>query len=357
MTKCRRMDVLACHFGIGALFLEARIEWGMPNPWFIAVLLLLIGIAIYGYLRERRHWHSVAWTAALVMRILALAVVGLILSPTALRLQSATATKPIVHVLIDNSHSIVIPASDNQVGKGIRALFEQNGALNLRQLSNATKVHLWAFDKSLYALSAEKLSKLQWDGSESKLLNALNEIIDRIPQSNPQPTIIVITDGQDTTMGEISRMQIATLAQRARGHANFIIVGVGRKKQPSNVKIELTPRYAISFPNAIITIQAVARLVQGDRYQGKLTITRGTRIIAQRDIALDANQREAQVDIDIMPRRGANVIKAQCSVASDETLIEDNVAFGVIDVINRNLRLLYLEGAPRWEYKFTKRAF
>jgi hypothetical protein len=102
---------------------------------------------------------------------------------------------------------------------------------------------------------------------------------------------------------------------------------------------------------ATVTVRALGSGASPRRARGP--------IVAQRAVRLPADgPGELAVNLEFVPARAGLVLyEVAAAVPDSESVVLNNRRWIALDVRERKTRILYLEGAPDWDFSFRKRAF
>ncbi|HEY1218560.1 MAG TPA: glutamine amidotransferase, partial [Bryobacteraceae bacterium] len=172
---------------------------------------------------------------------------------------------------------------------------------------------------------------------------------------------VLLSDGDDNARG-ISADAISAL--RAR-HIPVHTVGFGRERAVHDVELD----DAVVAPRALADSRLAAKITFHQRgYAGsKVTLTvRDTsksdsaaqgKILASRTVTLgaDGNLQTETLMFDI-GGAGARTLQIAAAPLTGEENTANNTLTRVVNVGSEPRRILYIEGEPRWEYKFIRQA-
>ena len=177
----------------------------------------------------------------------------------------------------------------------------------------------------------------------------------------PIGAVILLSDGDDNT-GGISTDAINAL--RAR-HIPVHTVGFGRERAAHDVELD----DAVIAPRALADSRLAAKITLHQRgYAGaKMNLTvrdisghegaGQSKVLASRTISLgpDGNLQTETLMFDI-GGAGAKTLQIAAGPLPGEENTANNVLTRVVNVGSDARRILYIEGEPRWEFKFIREA-
>jgi hypothetical protein len=173
----------------------------------------------------------------------------------------------------------------------------------------------------------------------------------------PVGAIVLLSDGGQNSAGGGSGISRDVLQALRNRRLPVHTVGFGKEQSAHDVEIE-----DVSIAASVIAesrISATVSLTQRG-YAGKkakLTVRDGAKEIAEREITLAADGR-MQAEPVFFPAgaAGAKSLTFSMETLSGEENLANNTMTRPIVVSDAKRRILYVEGEPRWEYKFIRRA-
>lgn len=349
-----------------------RIGFEHPLPgWAWLLIIVAIGaIVVLVYARQRA---PIFWRVALgVLRgIIALALVVLLAGPRLERVDQEK-QRDMVVLLIDRSASLTIAdvasadpmaphgrmTRDEQVRTLLAAggLGRSDGPSWVERLASSRDLVLLGFDGSVHAIgSAAALGPAE--GKRTDLSNALSEALRRAA-GRALSAIVVVSDGRsDTTIPARLRRELIE-----RG-AVVVAVPLGSGAMPRDLEVvdvdaprrayvrdpvpmRVSLRSRGPAPNDAVTIQLVHEDGEGAEIVDEATIQpeAWTEGVAQAIVV-------AQSD-DPGDRRFRVIVSG--GAGADDLVLENNERSISMSFADEPLRVLYLEGYPRWEYRYIK---
>ena len=169
----------------------------------------------------------------------------------------------------------------------------------------------------------------------------------------PIGAVVLLSDGADNS-GGIDQGTIAALRNR---HIPVHTVGFGLEQVPHDVEIS----DVVVAPRALADSRLSATVSLHQRgYAGRkttLTVRDGDKVLTSRPITLAADG-AAQTEALLFNAgaAGAKTLSFSVEVQPDEENRNNNNVTRLVNVDSDKRRILYVEGEPRWEYKFIRRA-
>ena len=349
MTGTKKMDTLV-RFLFGheqAVFTNGRFGFDVrPNALLLILIFLLAGAFVYFiYLRPRIRLPKRTTITLITLRATLLTVMILLLLRPVVVVSSAIPRSSYVALVVDDSVSMKL---HDAAGGATRLDTVKQALLNtgpntfLSRLEQKFKTNLYGFSGALSGL--KDANDLYGEGRTSDLSGALDETIKR-SSGMPLSAIVLATDGAANVPSDISN----TLRElRARDIAVFT-VGVGDTAKPLDA--ELT---RINMPRRVlvgsrVNIETFVGLSGYSATKVLLGVREDGRAIKTEEFNLRGNDTEA-INLEITPTTpGVHRYTVEITPLDGEITVDNNKQDALVEVIEGPLRLLHVEGEPRWE--------
>jgi uncharacterized membrane protein len=202
------------------------------------------------------------------------------------------------------------------------------------------------------AMPLNSLEELGGDGSASLLGESLAQL-SRDTANLPLGGVLLVSDGADNRRAIAPELLSEIRARRVPVHT----LGIGRTEMVRDVEVEelrVAPR---TFANAKLSAQVRIRQAGFAGQQARLTLKLDDNVVANREIRLPDDGRPRIEEITFPAGdAGAKVLEALLEPVEGEQNLANNVGRQLINVDPDRPRILYVEGEPRWEMKFIRRA-
>ena len=329
---------------------------GAWPKWMLVLLILAAAAGLAWLIRSRlakaapllRSWR--AWVIWGLQTLLAALLLVLLWQP-AITIAELKPQQNIIAVLVDDSRSMAISedGSTRQV-QAVKAL--QNGFL--ASLNRSFQTRLYRVDD--VPARIDSLKDLQPNAPSTRIGDSLKQLSEETSDL-PIGAVVLLSDGDDNT-GGIGADAISAL--RAR-HIPVHTVGFGHARAAHDVELD----DAVVAPRALAESRLTAKITWRQRgYAGaKLNLTvrdvsagQG-KLLASRTVTLgpDGNLQTETLMFDI-GGAGARTLQIAAAPLPGEENTANNILTRVVNVGSEPRRILYMEGEPRWEYKFIRQA-
>jgi uncharacterized membrane protein len=337
----------------------ARGQFALLGAWPKWMLVLLIVIAAAGLawlIRSRlsqaapviQSWR--AWVIWGLQTLLAAAILVLLWQPS-ITVAELKPQQNIIAVLVDDSKSMAI-SEDGQTRQSQAVNALQNGVL--AKLNRSFQTRLYRVDD--VPARIDSLKDLQANKPSTRIGDSLKQLSEETSDL-PIGAVVLLSDGDDNA-GGITADTISAL--RAR-HIPVHTVGFGRERAAHDLEMD----DAVVAPRALADSRLAAKITFHQRgYAGAKVIltvrdvsTPQAKVLASRPIILGADG-NLQTEILMFDIGGAGAKTLQIAAAQlpGEENTANNTLTRVVNVGSAKRRILYMEGEPRWEYKFIRQA-
>ena len=327
-------------FSKGELLLAGR--W----PWLLPVVLGLAALALAWPMWKRRHSLQVKPVAIWLLQTAMVAVLLVLVWQPALSVATLRPQQNVVAVVVDHSKSMGL-ADD-----GAPRLASAVGAA--RNVSNELQSK---FQVRLYGGGADvarvpTLDSLKPDAPSTRLGENLRQIASEAA-SLPVGAVVLFSDGADNAGG----IDLPTIDELRRYRVPIHTVGFGRERPSRDIEL-----LGADIPQRVLADSKIAAQVSLRQfgYEGRrvrLSLKDGDKSLGTREVALRGDGVEQNEAIPFNAgQAGVHTLQVAVEVLGNEENAKNNAVQRLISVDATKPRVLYIEGDPKWEYKFIRRA-
>jgi uncharacterized membrane protein len=277
-------------------------------------------------------------------------LLGFCLLRPVLLLSSAVPQRNVLGILLDDSRSMRLTDIDGGSRlDAVRRVFGDSAAITAR-LSDRFVLRFFRFAADAGPLSGA--AALKGSGTRTDLAAALDAARQELG-GVPLAGLVVVSDGADNVGTDLTAPLLALKGRRVPVYT----VGVGQERFARDLAIERVSLPSSALAGAGVLAEVVLR-VRGLRGQS-VTVTAEDegRVVAQRDVPLPDAGDVAVTRLSLPPLpAGSRRLTFRVRPAPDEIVTENNELRTVLRVRPGPERVLYLEGEPRPEFAFLRRA-
>lgn len=287
------------------------------------------------------------------MQSAVLALLLLLLWQPAMIVGELSSRQNIIAIAIDDSRSMGIIDSDGKTREAA-AIAALNGGV-LAGLRDRFQVRIYRLGRGFEQVDA--VSEIVPVDAATHIGQSLEQLA-KETQDLPVGAVVLLSDGSQNSAG-IGGAGIGSDALQAlkERHLPVHTIGLGKPEHAHDVEMEDAGVAANVAANARVasTITLVQHGYAGQ--QATLTVSDGDKTLAQHPITLAPDgQLQTEQLFFSAGSAGAKSLTFTVEPLPGEESAANNAVTRPIVVSTAKRRILYVEGEPRWEYKFIRRA-
>ncbi len=317
---------------------------GSP-AWFILFVIAAAAGAYYAYRYVARDKYSVG---LVVLRAVTFSVLAFIFLRPVLNISTVLPQESYMAVVIDNSESMKIK-DDGQVARS-EQLQKQLEATNfIKRLEDKFKVRTYRFDRDSERI--EGMYRMTYSGKRTRLESATDLLYQELG-TVPLSGVVLITDGVDNA----SKQWTESLSRLEARHIPFYTVGVGSENITRDAEIVkvAAPRDTLKESTAVVDVSYRSHGFSGRK--ATLYVRENGVLLKSEEVVLPADGEIAEKSIDLPVKNEGTRLFSFALQAQDDRIPENNTLDALVEIKNDHPQILYIEGEPRWEFKFLRRA-
>ena len=345
-----------------------------PAPWVIVLVVLPIFAAItwIGYGRESISTPARALLST--MRFAALVLLFLVLARPVLVQRQEKEYPAEVLVLVDDSASMRRKDSysgdaDSREGLGglsPKALGETTrlelvqGALDGGFLSGlgakGYEVGLFGFAEGSIRWSA--VGEATGRGAGTHVGDSLTQVL-ATNRGRYITDVVILSDGRQN--GGLSVAEAGRTAGAAGVPVHTVVVGDTRPERNALVELVEAPRTALEGDEVAVSVRVIGRGTE-DIARAQVLLeeinpndpTEPARLLGEEEVALTPGGERVVMVAPPEGIPGERRFRVSVPTLPGETIVDDNSVEFSVHVSTATLRVLYVDGYPRWEYRYLK---
>jgi len=332
-----------------AVFTNGRFGFDVrPSALLLLLIILLVAAFIYFiYLRPRIRLSKQTTATLIGLRVALLTLMVVLLLRPVVVVSSVIPRSSYVAMLVDDSVSMKlrdVPGGASRLDTVKQALFNnipgQESFLN--RLDRKFKTSLYGFSGGLARLKDG--NDLFGEGRTSDLAGALDETIKR-SSGMPLSAVVLATDGASN----VPRDMAAVLRELRARDIPVFTVGVGNTARPMDAELTRVNMPRRVLVGSRLNIETIVGLSGYGATKVLLNVREDGRAIKTEEANLRGNDTQA-VNLEITPTTpGIHRYTVEVTPLDGELTVENNKQDSLVEVIEGPLRILHVEGEPRWE--------
>jgi hypothetical protein len=341
-----------------AVFEKGDFAFGSPTS--VIVLLIagaLIGIpAILTYAAVRGKSTRRDRLILGALRGTAILLVVFCLFRPMLLLSAAVPQRNYVGVLIDDSRSMQIADVDagdarpQTRGDVVRHLVAGPDSSIRKALGDRFLVRYFRFSSGTQRIASA--DDVTFTGTSTRLGDAIEHARQEL-EAVPLSGLVLFTDGADnarTPLGD------ELLSLRAKSVPVFT-VGIGRDRFDKDIEIRRVETARTALKGSALVADVLVRQRGYGGQKVPLVVEDEGRVVASQDVTLPADGDLAPVRVHVaMNDAGPRTLTFKIAPQPGEQVTQNNAQQALVVVRDRREKILYVEGEPRYEMTFVRRA-
>ncbi len=330
------------------------IGYNLSGGWILLIVFLVgLALTLAAYRRVPPGISPRLKTTLTALRTVSLALLLFLIAQPAVLFKVTERERPSIPILVDVSQSM--NTRDEKSAPRLEAVKRALQSDALERLRKSADVRLYQFAQTILPISQFPNFPISSSNRRTFIASALRHVAQEESSRHNRPAAVVLfSDGQDNSDED-------ALAAAKSLNAPIYAVGVGSASTPPDLAVRSVAAPTAVFPGTLISVESN---VGGNAGNGRRAVPvslgevgNGLRAVpvASKPANL-TNRQDQKVTFELLPK-GAGTHRYTVSVPTlpNEFIVENNRANFQVNVVGRKLKVLYIEGYPRWEYKFLKR--
>ena len=322
------------------------------GTYVVVAIALAVGIpALIAYGRQRLRGSARDRAVLMSLRIAALALVLICVFRPVLVVSEAVPQRNVVGVLVDDSRSMRIADLDGVPrADAVRHLLGGRDSALYAALADKFVVRLFRFSGNGERVT--QLADLTYDGARTELGPALESARQELT-GVPLSGLVLVSDGADNSRGSLTD---AVMSLGAR-HVPVFTVGIGRERFTKDIEVSRVeaPRSVLEGASLVVDVMVAQRGYTGSKVQ--MIVEDGGRIVNTQTVTLSGDGEAVPVRVRVpTAEAGARVLTFRIPGQPGEMVAQNNTQQAIVTVSDRREKILYIEGEPRPEMAFLRRA-
>ena len=314
-----------------------------------AVLLIFVVVILYRQTTAPATFRQKI--VLILLRSMVLVILMLCLLQPIVTISSPRPRESYIGLLIDSSSSMSIRDMEQSLSRGEAAadmLYGEDGLIERLQKNFTLRV--FGFDRHTRPLLDP--DDLSFAGTKTNTAKAMQHVAEAM-KGLPFEALILVTDGVDNSSEDPLRM--ASIING--GNTPVHVIGIGADTATNDIEISQVDTSGSIMEAGIFEVQITVQSRGYTDREADLLIEVGEDIVSTKKITLGPDNTLQRYTFYLTPlKEGAQVYTARIPLQKDEIVKENNQLSFLVDNPEKKVEILYIEGHPRNEYKFIRRA-
>lgn len=324
----------------------------IPPIFFWLFTCTIVLLIFFSYRRTAR---ISSWkTSAVFMSLKLGALVFLILFLLApiIGYQKKMKTQPIICFLIDGSRSMGLKGPEGSATRAEFAYQLITSSTAFKEMTSRVSPRYFYFSQGVYELMPADLDVIKLpEGRYTDFGSSLSTLKEKLKKEKVNAFVVLSDGGNNYGPNPF-------LIAKEMGIPIYT-VGIGTsggsilKKEISISDIRYNKILMVdNLAEFEVTVQSAGM----QNFRTNLELRQGDKILVRKPVLLDVSAPNQKIPIQWIPRE-VGEFKLTVILSPDESNREKSAKYDFTAIVKSpHIRLLYVEGTPRWEFKFLKRA-
>jgi uncharacterized membrane protein len=316
-----------------------------PRWLFLLFIVAAAGAAYFAYRSVARDKYALGLVA---LRAITFTILAFIFLRPVLNISTVLPQESYIAVVVDNSESMKIK-DDGQVARSDQLLKQFETTSFFKKMNEKFKTRLYRFDAA--AERIDRPDQMNFAGKRTRL-EAATDLLQQELGTVPLSGVVLITDGGDNA----SKQWTESLSKLEARHIPFYTVGVGSEhisRDAEVVKVS-APRSTLKESNAVVDVSYRNHGFAGRK--ATITVRENGVLLKTEPVTLPADGEIAETSLDLPVKNEGTRLFAFSIEVPEDRIPENNTLDALVEIKNDHPQILYIEGEPRWEYRFIRRA-
>jgi hypothetical protein len=328
--------------------------------WWMAALALAVAVTviIFAYRRTGKPLSRRLSATLITLRVVSVGLLLICLLEPTLIAREEVHRKANLLVLVDDSQSISLTDVDRRTGISVPRIDAVKEALVYREKGAMTDL-ADRFDIQFYQFSSDCVYVEKLNPTASGTLTDIGKAISKAAgewRGQLTAGIVLVTDGGNNS-GESPAEIVRQVGMPIH------TVGIGSTEMPRDIRVAKVEVSPIAYADHLLPVRAAIKSSGYDGREVQVSLvadegrTQGSSLLDSVSLTLDSQNGEQTVELQLKPQQeGIFNFSITVPAAPEELTAQNNVYPFFVKVVKAKLNVLYIDGRPRWEYTFLKRA-
>lgn len=321
-------------------------------PVWLLIALIVAAAGVLGWMiwRGRRSYapglRGLRTATVWILQTLLVSLLLLMLWHPALSVATLKPQQNIVAVVVDDSRSMAI--KDGGVSRHDEAVKTLESGL-LKLLQDKFQVRLYRLGDGLERI--DKPEQFNAAAPATRIGENLKQVVEEAA-SLPIGAVVLLSDGADNAGG----IDLETISEIRRQRIPVHTVGFGREQFAHDLELSDVQVPARALVDSRLSAQVTFRQRGYAGQKARVTVREGGKALASQEVTLKADGVSQTESVMFSAGiAGAKNLEFSIDPLQGEENSQNNKLTRVVSVNSNRPRILYMEGEPRWEFKFIRR--
>ena len=325
----------------------------VPWPVILLMAIILFFFTLGAYLKSGQTVSgSKNWVLIVLRSVGTLAILATLLQPSRRETIPPQNIQPLVLIGLDTSKSMKQIDADGQsrLERG-KSILLDSGIVSPNGKISDPNWRLFEFSDDAKAVN-QPLFRLTAQGNSTHFHRSIEKMLSTSFQPEEAKALILLTDGHDFELAGASK----TGFNANNRHIPIYAIPLGKKGKVRDISVRLSNYLPYCYVNQKANIHVLIRSIGCDFEDIQIQLIRQEQIIQTKQLNTGEKQQiETQFEV-VENETGQDNYEVRIVPLAGEDILTNNKITAYLNIIDHQIRILVLEGAPYWETTFLQRS-
>lgn len=326
-----------------------KAHWVFDSAWplsYLFIVLIISGCLVSFFLVRANSALSVFRKISIgFVQCLTIIILLILLWQPTLVVERLKLNQNSIAIMLDTSQSM---AYGSDSGVRVDQARELIASPSIRRIEEAYPIDNFVFSDDTTPVA--DFQDLPNPGTQTNIGSSLLEVLERA-KSKSLAAVVLFSDGAESG----SVLSTDQMSEISAYGVPVHTVGIGREKISEDVELERLIVQERALPDTLVSAEVSIR--HDAAGLTRLKVYQGDDFLAMTEVELSGVTGSTAVQIEFdAGKPGFKELSFQLDPIDGERNLANNRRSHVLEVADQEYRILYVEGEPRWEYKYIRRA-
>ncbi len=201
---------------------------------------------------------------------------------------------------------------------------------------------------------AARIAAIEATGGKTAIGDALNKVINET-RGQRVAAVVLVTDGRSNSDSSEEQLPRKVARRLGKRRIPLLGVGVGNPDEPRDIALSELKAAEVVIAGDILPIQASVKSqgFEGERVEVEVRLDDALQ--KTEPLELEGKGKRQPIGIQIRPEKpGEYTLTVSIREREGELIGDNNRLSQRLRVVDEKIKVLYVEGYPRWEYRYLK---
>lgn len=363
---------MLCFFSLAT---DASLRFNHIYPkWTFLILVPLLFFYVYAIYQKEKGIGSWTRNILILLRVGVIFSLFFLIFEPVLETTESRINKSVVLLLVDDSLSMTLKdpyaAGDETLRDKLTSYFQlspeelaETSRVDLvnrfltreqewfKQLDERCELKIFRFSESVYP--DVPLGKMTAEGKKTALGDAMIQSLKNF-RGKYVASMILVTDGVSNSGEQLPEDAMKLLKERS---VPLYIIGVGDPEEQKDLWIETVNASKVLYEREVFNADVTINHHGFEGRRVKVYLKQQEAVLQSKELTLGPSHKPQVIQLsEEFKKEDVYNLTFEVEKQQEERIVVNNRYSHRLKILNKKIKVLYLEGYPRWEYRYLKNA-